>query len=99
MFANYAGRISDLPAEVTPGNAPLDGFPTTRILISEYDDFRPSGELFAAQLAEAGVPVEAQLAAGMLHGHLNRTPALPEVSRSLDFLATGIRNTPATPSH
>lgn len=90
MFANYAGRISDLPAEVIPGNAPLGGFPATRILISEYDDYRPSGELFAAQLSEAGVPVETQLAAGMLHGHLNRTPALPEVSRSLDFLAEAL---------
>ena len=90
MFANYAGRLSDLPAEVMPGNAPLDGFPATRILISEYDDFRPSGELFAEQLAEAGALVETQLATGMLHGHLNRTPALPEVSRSLDFFAAAL---------
>ncbi|GAB3605105.1 alpha/beta hydrolase fold domain-containing protein [Conyzicola nivalis] len=87
MFANYAGRISDLPHEVVPGHANVHGFPATRILISEYDDFRPSGELFALQLAEAGVPVETRLAEGMLHGHLNRTPALPEVSRSLDFFA------------
>ncbi|SMQ73650.1 alpha/beta hydrolase [Agreia sp. VKM Ac-1783] len=91
MFANYAGRLSDLPAEVIPGNAPLEGFPATRILISEYDDFRPSGELFAEQLAEVAVPVETRLAAGMLHGHLNRTPTLPEVSRSLDFFAEALR--------
>ena len=90
MFANYAGRLSDLPAEVIPGNAPLGGFPATRILISEFDDFRPSGELFAEQLAEAGVPVETRLATGMLHGHLNRTPALAEVSRSLDFFAEAL---------
>ena len=90
MYGNYAGRISDLPPEVIPGNARLQGFPSTRILISEYDDFRPSGELFAQQLAEAGVPVETHLAAGMLHGHLNRTPVLEEVSRSLDFFATAL---------
>jgi len=90
MYANYAGRISDLPAEVTPGHADLHGFPPTRILISEYDDFRPSGELFAQQLAEAGVPVETRLSTGMLHGHLNRTPALHEVSRSLDFFAAAL---------
>ncbi|MDO9394922.1 MAG: alpha/beta hydrolase [Herbiconiux sp.] len=91
MFANYAGRIVDLPAQVAPGHAPLAGFPATRILLSEYDDFRPSGELFAAQLAEAGVPVRSRLAAGMLHGHLNRTPALPEVDRSLDYFADALR--------
>jgi acetyl esterase len=90
MFANYVGRISDIPAEVTPGHADVRGFPATRILISEYDDFRPSGELFAQQLAAAGVTVETQLATGMLHGHLNRTPALPEVSRSLEFLAAAL---------
>jgi acetyl esterase len=92
MLLNYAGRSVGLPPEVMPGHAPLEGFPATRILISEYDDIRPSGELFAEQLAEVGVPVETQLATGMLHGHLNRTPALSEVSRSLDFLADALRN-------
>jgi acetyl esterase len=90
MFANYVGRISDFPPEVTPGHAGLHGFPSTRILISEYDDFRPSGELFAQQLAQAGVPVESRLCTGMLHGHLNRTPTLPEVSNSLDFFAAAV---------
>jgi acetyl esterase len=98
MFANYAGRISDLPIEVTPGHADLRGFPATRILISEYDDFRPSGELFAQQLAEAGVPVTTRLAPGMLHGHLNRTPALSEVSRSLEFLAVAFTADESTPA-
>ena len=90
MFANYVGRISDLPAEATPGHADVHGFPSARILISEYDDFRSSGELFAQQLAAAGEPVEARHAPGMLHGHLNRTPALPDVSRSLDYFAEAI---------
>lgn len=94
MYGNYAGRISDLPPEVIPGNARLQGFSLTRILLSEYDDFRPSGELFAQQLAEAGVPVGTHLALGMLHGHLNRTPVLEEVSRSLDFFAAALRETP-----
>jgi acetyl esterase len=58
MFANYAGGISDLPPEVTPGHADLRGFPATSILISEYDDFRPSGELSAHQLAESGIRSE-----------------------------------------
>ncbi|KQP56847.1 alpha/beta hydrolase [Agreia sp. Leaf283] len=91
MLLNYAGRSVDLPPEVMPGHAPLAGFPATRILVSEYDDIRPSGELFAEQLAEVGVLVETQLATGMLHGHLNRTPTLPEVSRSLDFFAEALR--------
>jgi acetyl esterase/lipase len=96
MLLNYAGRSVDLPPEVMPGHAPLAGFPATRILISEYDDIRPSGELFAEQLVEVGVPVETQLATGMLHGHLNRTPTLTEVDRSLDFFAEALA-APAAP--
>ncbi len=44
------------------------------------------------QLRDRGVAVRSSLATGMLHGHLNRTPALPEVSRSLDVLAGALRD-------
>lgn len=86
------GRLTDIPPHLMPGLARLDGVPPTRIVLSEYDDLRGSGELFAVQLAEAGVPVDTTVAAGMLHGHLNLPPvdAMPEVGRSLDFLAAGI---------
>ena len=89
IFATYLGRITDLPAAETPGLADLTGYPPTRIVVSELDDLRGSGELFAQQLASRGVPVELTVAEGMLHGHLNIPPvdALPEVARSLDFLA------------
>ena len=53
-------------------------------------DLRPSGELLARQLAESGVPVETYLARGMPHGHLNRTPALAEIDRSLAFFAKAL---------
>jgi acetyl esterase len=38
-----------------------------------------------------GVPAELTVAEGMLHGHLNIAPVaeLPEIARSLDFLAAG----------
>jgi hypothetical protein len=38
------------------------------------------------------VPVVSTVAAGMLHGHLNLTPcgAMPEIERSLDFLAEAL---------
>lgn len=87
---NYVGRISDLPPDALPGAGRLDGLPPTRIVVSEYDDLRPSAELLERQLAEVGVPVESYLSAGMLHGHLNHPPTLPEVGRSLDFLAKAL---------
>ncbi|MFF3500190.1 alpha/beta hydrolase fold domain-containing protein [Streptomyces sp. NPDC003247] len=88
MVRNYVGRLTDLPADAMPGAANLDDLPPTGVVLSEFDDLRPSGELLARQLDERGVPVRTYLAAGMTHGHLNRGPSLKEVDRSLDFFAS-----------
>ncbi|MFF7656350.1 alpha/beta hydrolase fold domain-containing protein [Streptomyces sp. NPDC007983] len=88
MVGNYVGRLTDLPAAAMPGAANLDGLPATGIVLSEFDDLRPSGDLLARQLEESGVPVRTHLAVGMTHGHLNRGPSLKEVDRSLDFFVT-----------
>ncbi|MET2718864.1 alpha/beta hydrolase [Streptomyces harbinensis] len=90
MVRTYTGRLTALPPAALPGAADLAGLPPAAVLLSELDDLRPSGELLARQLTESGVPVRAYQAAGMLHGHLNRTPALAEVDRSLDFFATAL---------
>ncbi|MFF9774344.1 alpha/beta hydrolase fold domain-containing protein [Streptomyces sp. NPDC013978] len=91
MVENYVGRLTDLPREALPGAALLHGLPPVRVLIAEYDDLRPSAELLARQLTASEVDVTTYLAAGMPHGHLNRTPALAEVDRSLDFFADVLR--------
>lgn len=92
MFGDYVDRITDLPAEVTPGHGDLRGLPSTHLVISEYDDLRSSGELLVRQLQVSGVPVQSFLAEGMLHGHLNRTPAavLPQIGASLNFFAAAV---------
>ncbi len=94
MVRNYVGRISDLPADALPGAAALDGLPRAAIVLSEYDDLRASGDLLIRQFTETGVPVSSYLAAGMLHGHLNRNASLKEVDRSLDFLAAALCERP-----
>lgn len=88
---NYFGRITDVPADVAPGNHSLFGLPETWIAPAEYDELRASGELFAQQLRESGIPVHLEVAAGMVHGFLGRTPALGPVSATLDFFAEALR--------
>lgn len=95
IVQNYLGRVDDLPADVVPGNFPVAGLPEAWIAPSEYDDLRPSGELFARQLDEAGVPVHLELARGMVHGHLGRGPSLAGVDANLEFFADALR-APAT---
>lgn len=87
MVSGYVGRVSNIPIEAMPGAAPLASLPPTTIVLSEYDDLRPSGELLARQLSESGVANNVHLSSGMLHGHLNRLPGLPETDRSLTVLA------------
>lgn len=91
MVRNYVGRLTDLPADALPGAAVLAGLPPTTLVLAQYDDLRPSGDLLAKQLEESGVRVRTYGAAGMLHGHLNRSASLREVDRSLDFFAAALR--------
>jgi acetyl esterase/lipase len=88
---NYVGRLTALPPDALPGAAVLDGLAPTTLVLAEYDDLRASGDLLTRQLEECGVPVRAYRAAGMLHGHLNRSASLEEVDRSLDFFAATLR--------
>ncbi|NUR57748.1 MAG: alpha/beta hydrolase fold domain-containing protein [Catenulispora sp.] len=88
MVRNYVGRLTALPPDAMPGAAGLAGLAPTVVVVSEYDELRPSGELLVSQLEEVGVPVRRYLAPGMPHGHLNRDPSLTEVDRTLDFLAS-----------
>lgn len=91
MVRGYVGRLTDLPPDAMPGAARLVGLPPVSIVVSEYDDLRPSAELFAEQLRESGVEVDSYLATGMTHGHLDRVPALAQVAASLDVFAAALR--------
>ena len=89
---NFLERVDDLPPDVVPGNFAVDGLPEAWIAPSEYDDLRPSGELFATQLEDAGIPAHLRLARGMVHGHLGRGPSLEPVAENLDFFAAALRS-------
>jgi acetyl esterase len=92
LTRTYLGRLTDIPANLMPGLARLQGLPRAVLVLSEFDDLRGSGELFVEQLTEAQVPVTSTVAEGMLHGHLNLPPvaAMAEVGRSLDVFAEAL---------
>ena len=79
-----------------PGNSVLEGLCPVLLLNSEYDDLRASAEVFAGQLAAAGVDVRQVLVPGMLHGFLNLHPGVEPVDEALDLMAqTVVAATPA----
>jgi acetyl esterase len=72
------------------GLGPAEGFPPTLIVVCEHDELRPSGEVFARHLAEAGVGATLRLEAGAGHGHINEPSdptALPTVEAISDWIA------------
>lgn len=86
----YLGSAAD-PRYAFADQADLSVLPPALVVVCEYDDLRPSAERLVTELAAAGRPVERRLAAGMLHGHLNRTPALGEVDATLADIARVMR--------
>ena len=69
-----------------------EGFPPTLIVVCEFDGLRPSGETFARQLDEVGVPVRLHLETGADHGHINEPAdptALPTVEAIADWIRSG----------
>lgn len=87
---NYLGGASPSDPYAFPGGHDVAGFPASLVISAERDRLRTSSELFADELARAGVHVETELEAGALHGFLN-TPERPEQQRTItrihDFLA------------
>ncbi|MGY1835986.1 alpha/beta hydrolase [Blastococcus sp. SYSU DS0510] len=85
---NYlGGPASTADGYAMPGNAVLEGLCPVLLLNSEYDDLRASAEVFAGQLARAGVDVRQVLVPGMLHGFLNLHAGVEAVDRVLDLMA------------
>ena len=91
VCANYlGGEPTETPdGYAFPGYADVRGLPPTLVLVSEYDDLRPSGEVFAQTLADVGVDVQLVLEPGVPHGHLD-WPGLDGTTRSLERLATAV---------
>ena len=89
MMENYIGGPAGMASSyAVPGNSDPSGLPPAAILACEYDDLRPSAELYAESLRGAGIDVTFRLEEGATHGYLNHSAALGIVQRGLAFLAT-----------
>jgi acetyl esterase len=71
-----------------PLNAPtLSGMPPAIIVTAEHDILRREGELYAARLASAGVPVSLRRFEGTIHGFMELTRIGPTAAQGLSHLA------------
>jgi acetyl esterase len=69
FWDSYVPRAEDREnPRVDVLTADLAGFPPTTIVTGEFDPLRDEGKALAERLAAAGVPVEFECCAGMIHG-------------------------------
>lgn len=65
----------------------MTGLPPASIYTAEYDPLRDEGLAYAAKLKEAGVPVKAEDAPGMIHGFANMFQIVPDARLWIDAAA------------
>lgn len=94
-FVLESGDLKDLNPAWMPGeNQSLSGLPPAQIINCEYDTLRASGEKYASQLKDAGIPVEVITQLGVPHAHLNRVPEdCPEVHETLNEIIRFVKET------
>lgn len=87
---NYLPDAGDPDAAYAfPGGRDVAGLPPVLIVNAELDSLRPSGEAFAAELAQASVDVRVVRQRGAMHGYLNEI-GHPASDRTLALLAEAV---------
>ncbi|WP_457949764.1 alpha/beta hydrolase [Pseudarthrobacter sp. alpha12b] len=93
---NFAGSEDTFKdGHAFAGEGDVKGFPPVYIINSESDTLRASGELFAAQLEAAGVPVRMEMEPDSMHGHLDH-PHTGPAKHSVEQMLAWLRGTAGT---
>lgn len=66
-------------------SADLRGVPAATVILAECDPIRPQGELYVEVLRAAGVTLEVQQYAGMIHGFFGLDEVFPVAAEAMEF--------------
>jgi len=91
LIGAYLGPNSDAPYFELGGRDTAE-LPPALVVVSEYDDLRPSGEDLTRRIQEDGGEVTSYLAEGTIHGHLSLSGTATETERTLAVMADYLRS-------
>lgn len=84
-------RAARTDPDASPLRAPsLAGLPPALVYVAEYDPLHDEGVAYAAALAEAGVSVTLEEAAGQMHGYFQMANILPGYHTAISLVANHI---------
>lgn len=85
FWQHYVGDIDSAHSHAAvQRHEDLSGLPSATVITAQYDPLRDEGMAYAERLAEAGVPVEAEIAPGMIHGFFSMFEPIPD---AMPFIA------------
>lgn len=95
MIWFWAHYLPDHAARVNPDAAPLRapslaGLPPALVYVAEYDPLHDEGVAYAGALADAGVSVTLEEAAGQMHGYFQMANILPGYQTGIELVAKHI---------
>jgi acetyl esterase len=74
----------DAPLALVLHTEDLEGVAPATVITAQYDPLRDEGVAYAEKLAGAGVPVDAAVAPGMIHGFFSLFEAVPDANQWID---------------
>lgn len=78
FWNQYLGDAADAPLARIGTTPDLAALPPATVITAQYDPLRDEGMAYAARLADAGVPVDAAVAPGMIHGFFSMFQFAPD---------------------
>lgn len=93
FWNHYLGTTpaENAPLALVQGFEDLSGLPPASVFAAEFDPLRDEGMAYADRLARAGVPVEAEVAPGMIHGFFSMFEAVPDATAWIDKAGSHLR--------